>query len=153
MPYRDPVDTRRRRAEHYAENKAEIAQRNARWAKSPAGRRSNMRSRIACTYSIRREWFDERLIAQGGRCDMCHEPMAGPTEPCVDHEHETGRVRGLLCAACNKALGHIEDVAWSHRAKDYLVRHGSLAPPHPQPDTEAIRAELTRRILAMRSQA
>lgn len=40
---------------------------------------------------------------QGGKCRGCEKPLATVKE-CVDHCHRTGRVRGLLCNACNLAL-------------------------------------------------
>lgn len=54
------------------------------------------------------------LRAQGGTCAICYEALkdACPTaaEPAaVDHDHETGRVRGILCHRCNHALGHLRD--------------------------------------------
>ncbi|WP_159083913.1 endonuclease VII domain-containing protein [Nocardioides terrigena] len=63
---------------------------------------------------------------QGGVCAICHEPegmtyKGKPKALCVDHDHETGKVRGLLCAACNFALGKFRDnPALLRAAADYL---------------------------------
>lgn len=51
------------------------------------------------------DWH-EMLIAQAGRCAICLEPM---TRPNVDHDHSTGRIRGLLCDTCNPGLGFFHD--------------------------------------------
>lgn len=50
------------------------------------------------------------LSAQGGTCAICKSPdPKGKGKFHVDHCHSTGRVRGLLCHACNLALGHMHD--------------------------------------------
>jgi hypothetical protein len=46
------------------------------------------------------------FYAQGGRCAICE---VDTTRLCIDHDHETGQVRGLLCVSCNAALGHMKD--------------------------------------------
>lgn len=63
-------------------------------------------------FGITPEDYDGMLAAQGGGCAIC-----GSTEPGgrwgthfhVDHCHESGRVRGLLCGNCNVLLGHAQD--------------------------------------------
>lgn len=56
--------------------------------------------------------------AQGGVCAVCREVMA---KVCVDHDHETGAVRGLLCNGCNSGLGMFrDDTATMLRAVEYL---------------------------------
>lgn len=65
-------------------------------------------------YGITVEDYQRMLGAQGGVCAIC-----GSDDPkmrkgarqrfCVDHDHETGRVRGLLCMPCNTALGGFRD--------------------------------------------
>jgi hypothetical protein len=51
------------------------------------------------------EAFDAMLASQGGGCAICDRPDADN----VDHDHKTGRVRGILCFNCNIAIGQVED--------------------------------------------
>lgn len=66
----------------------------ARWAET-------LRLRYGLTIT---RWY-EMLIAQSGRCWICETQM---TDPHVDHNHETGQVRKLLCFVCNTRLGWYE---------------------------------------------
>lgn len=47
---------------------------------------------------------------QGGGCAICHRgPSKGTARLYVDHDHDTDKVRGLLCQQCNSALGLLQD--------------------------------------------
>lgn len=48
------------------------------------------------------------VIAQAGRCAICGEPMR---RPYLDHDHDTGAIRGVLCPSCNTGLGYFRDEA------------------------------------------
>lgn len=50
--------------------------------------------------------FHRMLVAQSGLCPVCDSDMKNPH---VDHDHETGAIRGLLCSRCNKAIGQFDD--------------------------------------------
>jgi len=79
-------------------------------------------------YGVTKESFVALLASQGGKCALCHtrEPtVRGGSNVSwnIDHCHETGRVRGILCSPCNLRLGHFKDnVDMLQRAIDYLRR-------------------------------
>lgn len=61
-------------------------------------------------FDLSREQYDALLAAQGGCCAICGTDKPGGRGAfCVDHDHETGRVRGLLCTCCNTGLGQFKD--------------------------------------------
>jgi hypothetical protein len=49
------------------------------------------------------------LAQQGGQCAICKGPPAGRDKFYVDHCHETGAVRGLLCIRCNTLIGSAKE--------------------------------------------
>lgn len=65
------------------------------------------------------------LNAQGGVCAICRRPDADKGRwLAVDHNHTTGRNRGLLCRQCNGALASIEaDPDWGTKALTYLTKY------------------------------
>lgn len=63
-------------------------------------------------YGITLEEHTAMLEAQGGLCALCGRPPSGERNRArlhVDHDHETGVVRRLLCSNCNNGLGHFRD--------------------------------------------
>lgn len=68
---------------------------------------------IKSKYGVTKDQLRSMLESQEHRCKACRVkfgPMHG-LKPCIDHDHGTGRVRGLLCRRCNLTLGHAEDNA------------------------------------------
>lgn len=59
-----------------------------------------------------------------GFCDICNCPPEDRDSKgrlCIDHDHETGKFRGLICRKCNLALGNMDDnAAWLRQAAEYL---------------------------------
>ena len=62
-------------------------------------------------YDLTSEQYFELLKNQNHCCKICgtHEKDAYKQTLFVDHDHDTGKVRGLLCNSCNTALGHFKD--------------------------------------------
>ncbi|MEW2220836.1 endonuclease VII domain-containing protein [Streptomyces sp. NPDC006990] len=65
------------------------------------GRAGHLNRTYGMTVEQRRSLLDGRF----GNCPIC----PGPAPEHVDHDHETGRVRGVLCFSCNAALGQFRD--------------------------------------------
>jgi len=87
--------------------------------KGPADRKSHLKRKFGITL----EDYDRMLVEQGGGCAICGDPP-GVTALHVDHCHDSGRVRGLLCFRCNSALGNLrEDPRIVAAALAYVTRH------------------------------
>ena len=85
---------------------------NARRVKDPEGhRRRSHKSVLKNRFGMTVEEYDAMVAAQGGACAICKQPetAAGKTRLSVDHCHESGEVRGLLCSRCNNAIGLLMD--------------------------------------------
>ena len=78
-------------------------------------------------YGITRGWYDTTLEEQGGCCAICQTTeigRKGHTHFHVDHNHDTGEVRGLLCDLCNRGLGYFKDnKSLLVQAAKYLEKH------------------------------
>ena len=77
-------------------------------------------------YNITLEEYDAMYERQGGKCAICPatEPGGRWNHFAVDHDHETGAVRELLCNNCNTALGLMQDSSYLLRlAANYLDKH------------------------------
>lgn len=74
--------------------------------------------KLKSRYGISLGEYLEMLRGQNGVCAVCG---GGGAKLHVDHCHDTGRVRGLLCGSCNRALGLLkDDVERLRKAIDYL---------------------------------
>lgn len=73
-------------------------------------------------YGLTKEEYEKRYDAQDGKCAICHEHFE---ILCIDHEHNSSNIRGLLCRQCNAAIGALrEDVNIVENALTYLKKSG-----------------------------
>lgn len=85
------------------------SRRQRQWRKDnpEAEWRRSRRNTLKRHYGITVEQFEAQLAVQGGACALCKSTEPGGTGAFnVDHCHETGRLRGLLCTSCNSRLEH-----------------------------------------------
>lgn len=72
--------------------------------------KSGLRERSKLSmYGLTPEDYYSLLDKQGGACAICRGQCKTGKKLAVDHDHETGKVRGLLCTRCNVALGMFQD--------------------------------------------
>lgn len=70
------------------------------------------------------EQYERLVTEQDGLCAICGLEPPGGGALQVDHNHETGSVRELLCVNCNRDLRHVEERGdWIEKAHAYLVKH------------------------------
>lgn len=60
-------------------------------------------------YSITQNGFDSILKIQNNCCDICKNILVKGQGTHIDHDHTTGKIRGILCNPCNRALGYFKD--------------------------------------------
>lgn len=77
------------------------------WCKPCANEYAKIRERNK-RYGITSAQYDAIWAQQGGRCAICDE-AEGKRQLSVDHDHETGAIRGLLCMLCNMGIGALRD--------------------------------------------
>lgn len=66
-------------------------------------------SRLKINYDITLDDYNQMLVEQEYKCLICASDLKSDRNTCVDHNHSTGAVRGLLCRQCNRTLGLLKD--------------------------------------------
>ena len=86
---------------------------------------TDVRGHLMRTYGLTLEQYEVLVESQDGLCYICHGPPNGRVKKLVvDHDHETKRLRKLLCDACNRALGFMKESPERLRAAaKYLEEH------------------------------
>jgi len=111
-----------RRAEWGASNKETTRRYSKAWR--AANPRLAKDYKLKTAYGIPLGTYDRMLASQRGLCAICGSPDPfGRGDFHVDHCHDTGAVRGLLCAPCNTGIGQLgHSVERLQLAVDYLSR-------------------------------
>lgn len=84
-------------------------------------------------YGVDDDWYNNKLKVQENVCAICgkKETMKnayGLRNLCIDHNHFSGQIRGLLCSNCNRGIGSFkEDTQALKKAIEYLEHYSKLA--------------------------
>jgi hypothetical protein len=110
MAHADADKRKQYAAKHYRENAATYKRYAREWkARNPYSR-----------YGLSAEAVGALRESQNNRCRICSDSFDA-VRMNVDHDHISGRIRGLLCDFCNRGLGHFRDsVDRLQAAIDYL---------------------------------
>ena len=127
MPYSDPEKLKAYNKRKYAriKNSPELRKKANAYAREQRRRRPDLaRNRqLKHMFGITLEQFDQMVLEQKNCCAICGRGFT--TTPHVDHDHETLKVRKLLCLACNTGLGNFKDnLIFLNKAIDYLKEYG-----------------------------
>ena len=116
--------------QYYKNNRERVLNRNKQWNKNNCEKMKNRLSnnpehrRIQKfkIYGLSHEDWLTMWKNQDGKCAICGKPFITPSDSCIDHNHETGENRGLLCNKCNLGLGHFnDDIKLMKKAIEYLL--------------------------------
>jgi hypothetical protein len=116
------AETKARSRAHYLANRDRILEhwKQLRRTADPEKRRVIGRQRrLRGRYGITEGDVARMLEEQRGLCAICAGPIPDPQ---VDHDHDTGVIRGVLCGGCNRGIGILKTVANLRRAIAYLER-------------------------------
>lgn len=128
MPYKDPEKQKANRKEHYIKNKEKQDKLHKEYVANNKVKVSTYKREhyFMKKYGLTLSQFDAMRIAQNFECALCkkHELETPRKCLCVDHNHDTGKVRELLCESCNQALGLFYDNPdVLEKASKYLRNH------------------------------
>ncbi len=90
-----------------AAHKPEIAPKMRSYHKRNPEKRRAME--LKRRYGITLEQYYDLILAQEARCAACGDDLPEDRAPSVDHCHDTGKVRGILCNACNVSVGYMRN--------------------------------------------
>jgi hypothetical protein len=106
---------------YYKKNKQRIQQYHKKWRKNNKKHLNNYNKKyqminkhhfkelnLKRNYGINYTMFQNLLIKQNNKCLICNEPFNNNRKPCVDHNHITKQIRGILCNTCNIGLGALK---------------------------------------------
>jgi len=112
--------------------------RKAEKTRYSAGIRRRLDTNLRREYGIDLAEYEDMYTAQNGLCAICgigipkKDGKNGRGKFAIDHDHDTGKVRGILCAFCNFGIGNFkESVKTLESAILYLRHHSKPDPQHP----------------------
>jgi hypothetical protein len=118
----NPEKIKKADADKYAKNRIKILKRMRKYAKSDIGRKVSLRTQLK-KYGATTELYTRMFNSQGGVCLMCGKSNENGYRLSIDHNHFTGKIRGLLCTGCNSKLGMVENLEFLESAIKYLKEY------------------------------
>lgn len=111
------------------DNREKCRQATANWRSKNPDYETNRK--LKERYGITPEKYTELLVVQGNRCAICgneetarHNRSKKVQKLAVDHDHLTGKIRGILCQECNRGIAKFhEDISRLRGAIDYLSKY------------------------------
>jgi hypothetical protein len=128
MPHKDAETAAAWQRNYRGRNRDKLRESKRAWSKTEKGKTCNWRKQIKRFYGLSEGEYNRMLVAQNHLCAICREVEIETVKEkvlrlAVDHNHATGKVRGLLCRRCNRAIGLLrENPVYIRAAADYLEK-------------------------------
>jgi hypothetical protein len=101
-----------------------IKENSERWKNKGENKEKANLTRRVWRYKITKEEFNYLVKLQNNKCKICNNEFKGLKNTHVDHNHKSGKVRGLLCDTCNRGLGYFhDDIIKLEKAIEYLKQN------------------------------
>jgi hypothetical protein len=92
------------------ECKACNTSRKKSWHQTDSGKASSANTKLKRRYGITLSEYESMVLEVGSKCEICGDTKSYLNHKlCIDHDHNTGNIRGVLCKACNLAVGNLKD--------------------------------------------
>jgi hypothetical protein len=124
---KNPEKLKAAEADRWKRDKVALTEKSYKWREKNPGEWSAINRKASLKkYGLTPTQYADMVNAQKGLCEICGSP---PTDIhssvlCVDHDHQTGAVRGLLCHKCNGGMGlFMDNPDTLRKAAAYLDRH------------------------------
>jgi len=98
-------------AKRWRDKNPERVKEIARKYRAVRGKEMSRERYLRTAYGLTTTAFSALLVGQGDACAICRTDSPNSHGWCVDHDHATGKVRGILCHSCNSGIGALQDSA------------------------------------------
>jgi len=115
---------------YYCNNKNKVYEKQKEYRRNNKDivKQRRRKNYLNSAYGLSTTELDNLLLAQNNRCAICNEPLdlQNSKNVHIDHDHKTGKIRGILCQKCNLAIGLLRDnPEYTKRATEYLERNNN----------------------------
>jgi len=121
-----PEKIRQQKIKYYENHSESIKKANKKYREKNKGRLKEVEKRriMKKRYGLSHDDWLKMWEDQNGKCSICGESFVNPNDAFVDHNHDTNKVRGLLCRNCNFAIGLFKDnPELTIKATEYLLKN------------------------------
>ena len=111
MPYANKEDAKKYSEKWRNANRERYRELAREWRKNNPDKQKmiSLKCNLRKCYNMSVEEWDALWEKQKGLCPICNRPLSEEyRRPCVDHDHETGKIRGIIHSGCNLLVGILE---------------------------------------------
>lgn len=106
---------------HTQKGREAVSRANKKYGSTHKRKEYMRATKLRLNYGISIEEYNSLLIRQNNKCAICGAEVGWSGRRLgIDHDHDTGEIRGILCQNCNIGIGHLNNVDLLNKAITYL---------------------------------